>query len=293
MRRKLVKQGGTTYTISLPKEWIEKSNLGEGDEIDLEEDQTKIIISSLENKDKYVTKKYDLKNVSELIIPEFLVSLYKSGFNDLELSGLNKTKIDKIKEVITTSLVGFEILGSDKDRLHIVDLGKADEESIAKAEQQIFWRLLNMIDRILDEKSTEEEIKKLDSEINRLSFFIQRNVAKRFLLNSPSFFVYEKAYALELLGDFLRSFKIYSSKSSNKKEFLNIVSQILDKIRYQKITIQDISDIKKKIIELRIILKKSNKNDSNLSQILIIKTLKQLFDVTLTQRNLNEKFISS
>jgi len=36
MRRKLVKQGNTTYTVSLPKDWVERLNLEQGNDIDIE-----------------------------------------------------------------------------------------------------------------------------------------------------------------------------------------------------------------------------------------------------------------
>lgn len=293
MRRKLVKQGYSTYTISLPKEWVERFNLNEGDDIDLEENQTKIVISNISNKEKYNTLKFDLDNVNEGIIPEFIVSLYKGGFNDICLNNLN-SKTKTIKDSLSGAL-GFEILGSESNQLHLVDLGNSDEESIEKAEQQIFWRLLNMIDRISDEKSKDEEIKQIDSEINRLSFFIQRNISRKFSNNPKNFMLYEKAYALELLGDFLRSFKIYSDSNKKNKEFLKIVSEILDKLRSKKTSLEDFELIKKKIVDLRTILKKKGNNkDSSFSLILILKTLKQLFDVSLTLRILDDKeFISS
>jgi len=288
MRRKLVKQGYSTYTISLPKEWVERFNLKEGDEIDLEEEQTKIIVSNIKSKENYNSINFNLENINEKIIPEFIVSLYKGGFNDINLTNLNnKTKI--IKDSLSGAL-GFEILGSESNQLHLVDLGNSDEESISKAEQQIFWRLLNMIDRIADEKSKDEEIKQIDQEINRLSFFIQRNISRKFSNNPKNFMLYEKAYALELLGDFLRSFKIYSDSNKKDKEFLKVLPEILDKLRSQKTTLEDFELIKKRIIDLRAILKNTSKNkDSSFSLILILKTLKQLFDVSLTLKLLDKK----
>jgi len=41
MKRKLVKQGGTALTVSLPAKWAKKYDLKAGDEIDLVEEGNK------------------------------------------------------------------------------------------------------------------------------------------------------------------------------------------------------------------------------------------------------------
>src|SRR3989344_5348913 len=46
MKRKLVRQGGSAMTITLPSDWVKRFKLEGGDEIDLEEQQGKLIIST-------------------------------------------------------------------------------------------------------------------------------------------------------------------------------------------------------------------------------------------------------
>ena len=142
-----------------------------------------------------------------------------------------------------------------------------------------------MVDRILDKASKENEIHKIDLEINKLAFFVQRNLSGKFSNNSKNFLLYEEAATLESLGDFLRSFKIYSSLNENDKEFLNKFYEIIDSLKAEISTFEHFLEIKKKINALQTLvekLKKKDKNNSILASILLLKNLKQLFEVKFT-----------
>ena len=45
MKRKIIKQGHNTLTVTLPSEWVKKLNLNAGDEIDLVEDNSSLVIN--------------------------------------------------------------------------------------------------------------------------------------------------------------------------------------------------------------------------------------------------------
>jgi phosphate uptake regulator len=284
VRRKLVKQGSATYTTSLPKEWVERFNLKSGDEIDLEESGLQLILSSIQKQKKYETIKFDLNKIPENLVHEFLVSLYKSGMKDIELINSNIQKFKLTKEVVDNT-IGFEILGSEKDKIHISDLGTSNEESLIKAEQQIYWRLLHMIDRVLDKNSKEKEIHEIDLEINKLSFFIQRNLSVKYSNNPKNFSLYEKISVLESIGDFLRAFKIYSNLSFLEQDYLKKISEIIELFKANKSELDYFIQLRKKLTNLLSVvekIKKSGKGNSALASILIYKNLKQLFDINFT-----------
>jgi phosphate uptake regulator len=283
-RRKLVKQGSATYTVSLPKEWIERFNLKSGEEIDIEEVGMQLILSSIQKQKKYETIKYNFEKIPKDLVHEFIVSLYKSGIKDTQIDKIDSDKFKLAKEVIDNT-IGFEILGSEKDKIHISDLGTSDEESLNRAEQQIYWRLLHMIDRVLDKTSKEKEIHDIDLEINKLSFFIQRNLAAKYSSSSRNFLFYEKISALESIGDFLRSFKIYSQMNSSEIEYMKKMYEIMDLLRANKNDLEYFIDLRKKMNNLLGMtekLKKSGKGNSALAAILLYKNIKQLFDVSFT-----------
>ena len=205
MQRKLVKQGPSTMTLSLPKDWIDRFNLKNGDEVNLEEAETKLIISSSKKSSSTETIEYNFENISDHLIRAVLIGMYKHGLRDIKINNINPKHLGKIKEIIRNS-PGLEIIDSTKNSLHIIDIGIAAEETITKSENQIYWKIINMIDKIIEKKSSKEEIYLIDMEINRLCFFIQRNLASKFSANAKTFLEYEKIALLESLGDSIRGF---------------------------------------------------------------------------------------
>jgi phosphate uptake regulator len=230
MRRKLVKQGPSTMTLSIPKNWIDRFNLKNGDEVDLDEVETKLIISSINKAESSKSIEYDFEHISENQVHLFLVGMYKSGLKDIYIKNINPKQITKILEIVSNS-PGFEIIDRTKNSLRIIDIGLASEETIIKSENQIYWKLINLIETIIENKSSKEEIYHLDTEINRLSFFIQRNLASKFSINSKTFLEYEKVAILEGLGDALRSYNKYSKKGEEELKILEKISKILEEIR--------------------------------------------------------------
>ena len=230
MQRKLVKQGPSTMTLSLPKDWIDRFNLKNGDEVDLIEAETKLIISSSKKPGSAETIKYDFENIAEHLIRAILIGMYKFGLKDIKIININPKQLSKTKEIISNS-PGLEIIDSTKNSLHIIDIGIAAEETITKSENQIYWKIMNMVDKIIEDKSSKEEIHSIDMEINRLCFFIQRNLASRFSANAKTFLEYEKIALLESLGDSIRGFNKYSKKSNDEIKTLGEISKFIEGIR--------------------------------------------------------------
>lgn len=230
MRRKLVKQGPSTLTLSMPKDWTERLSLKNGDEVDIEEAETRLIISSVKKLEKVESIEYDFKDVSEYLIRAMIIGMYKSGLKDIKINYTTPKQLDKIREIVSNS-PGLEIIDSTKNNIRIIDIGMAAEETLAKSENQIYWKILNIIDKIIEGKSSKEEIYLLDTEINRLSFFIQRNLASKFSANAKTFLEYEKVALLEGLGDSIRGFNKYSKKSKEEIKVLQEVGKFIEGIR--------------------------------------------------------------
>jgi phosphate uptake regulator len=230
MRRKLVRQGPATLTLSVPKNWTDRLNLGNGDEVDLEEVETKLIISSVKKIKNVESTEYDFENISEHLVRALLIGMYKSGLKDIQIKNINPKQLVKVLQIVSNS-PGLEIIDSTKNSLRIIDIGMAAEDTLIKSENQIYWKIINMIDKIMENKLTKEEIYQLDTEINRLSFFIQRNLSSKFSTNSKTFLEYEKIAILERLGDSLRSYNKYSKKKTNELKILQEIGKILEDIR--------------------------------------------------------------
>jgi len=55
MKRKIIKQGHNTLTMTLPSEWVKKLNLKAGDEIDLNEKGGSLMVNGKQNNENKST----------------------------------------------------------------------------------------------------------------------------------------------------------------------------------------------------------------------------------------------
>jgi len=230
MKRKLIKHGPTSLTISLPKEWTDRFNLNKGDEIDLEEIETRLIVSSANQTKKTETKIFDCGSLNQDNINEHIVGLYKAGIPDVKLDNIRKDCLKKIKQVVNNS-IGWEIIEESKNSLRVLYIGSTDEETISKAENQIYWKIENMIEKVIENKGSTELIYEIDLEINRLSFFIMRNISLRFSAKPETFLRYNKVALLEEIGDSIRHYNEFSKKEKQETDLLIKFQEIVGKTR--------------------------------------------------------------
>ncbi|MDP1729357.1 MAG: AbrB/MazE/SpoVT family DNA-binding domain-containing protein, partial [archaeon] len=82
MKRKIIKQGHNTLTITLPSEWTHRFNLEAGKEIDLDERENGLFISTEKNGK---TKRTEL-NIIGMDIPtiwKHFVAIYREGYDEI------------------------------------------------------------------------------------------------------------------------------------------------------------------------------------------------------------------
>jgi len=106
MKRKLVRQGGSAMTITLPSDWVKRFKLEGGDEIDLEEQQGKLIISTEAGK-----KENSIElSVSGLgpMVKRVLGALYKTGYDEFSIRFETPEEFETAQQVIREQFVGFE-----------------------------------------------------------------------------------------------------------------------------------------------------------------------------------------
>ena len=56
MKRKIVKHGPISLTVSLPSKWVKKRNLKAGDEVEVEEHNNGLFIGDFNNKKEHTKK---------------------------------------------------------------------------------------------------------------------------------------------------------------------------------------------------------------------------------------------
>lgn len=277
-RRKIQLIAGTTYTISLPKEWIRKNNLKEKNEILLHEKNDRTLVISPHSIEGKKLNKISL-NIDENVsnIDQILFAVYYLGFEDINLFSKKELKKDvkaRVKKTLT-HMSGTEISYEDKQKITIKVLLDKSKVDIT----QVFYRIILIIESSISnilEQLDINEIKINENEIDRLYHLITKMISlslidSNILYSSkirnvsliPAYFLISKR--LENIGDNINHLSEYLHKSKvnfeNKKEILNFIKTELNRsIKnimsnfpkiFEKINVNDLRKINNSILKLK------------------------------------------
>src|SRR3989344_3053601 len=108
MKRKVSQIGPSTLMVSLPSKWVKKFNVKKGNEIDLEEDSNRLIISTgtASNQKRIELDIGKFPSLTRMYIME----AYRSGFDEVSITFQNIKDLKLIKETASDILLGFEIV---------------------------------------------------------------------------------------------------------------------------------------------------------------------------------------
>src|SRR3989344_7038203 len=93
MKRKVIQIAGSTQLISLPRQWAQKYGVKKGDELDVEEEGSKIIVRT-ENEVPYNEIEIDVTNLDKSSIMHSIRGLYRCGYNTLKITFNKPLSID-------------------------------------------------------------------------------------------------------------------------------------------------------------------------------------------------------
>ncbi len=244
--RKLQLIGGSSYMVSLPKEWIRIHKLNQGDEVILHVDENYIRLfpkkySESERIARAVVEK--IPRHDEKFITRFVYALYIQGLDEITIKDklLSPKFVSKLSEVVR-SLIGMEVIDVSDTQVVLKCLATSDFDvsGVLKRMAQI---INGMIESIEDDLRLEsfggvDEISKLEEDSDRLYLLAVRQEHRLVKeLSSPSKWnelrfvlgIRMVAKLLEEIADSLRDLAIYSAKilqKDLKNELITLLSEI-------------------------------------------------------------------
>jgi len=189
--RRLVKSGASSYTISLPKEWLSRNKLTRGNLLYIKEDSANklsITPERIEEKPKLkeITISIDDKKLDA--IERELTSAYINNYSSIVIIG--SKLIDQTKGIrrILHEFSGLEIIEQTSTRIiakDFLDLKEISINSIIKRMDMIIRSMTqDLVDNIKN-KNLYEDIELRDVDVNRLYFLLYRLI--KGALNDPIF----------------------------------------------------------------------------------------------------------
>ena len=277
MKRKVIKQGHNTLTMTLPRKWVEKHNVKPGDELEADDAGKDLVIRSGENKtDRSVTLKLESNN--ELYIKEVLRNIYLKGYDEVHVKIFDKNSINHLNKIVDEFL-GYHIVEQSKETCLIKNLSQVISEEFPILLRKVFLLNKNMFTLMLDDFkankiSNQEQIKAISKNVQRFSNYCRRTLAKKPLFDELKS---RKLYFLisHLIGISNSIIYIYEKLSKKKKikinkECLNFIEKTFDYyiLFYNTFFEQKLKNIHKLAVRKEEMLKKElpellNKNNEN------------------------------
>lgn len=204
MKRKIIQMAGKTMVVSLPADWVKRFNIKKGEEIDLIESSSKLIIGT-EKALQEEKIKIKISGPSKLI-RRYIGNLYKKGYDEIDVR-FDDTAVLKEIEKHLELFVGFEIVEHGKNYCIIKDIAHVKEEELSTMLRKSFFTTLSLADDslvVIQKKEYDKlkEIAKLEHSQNKQYIFCLRILNKYgYKLHKKYAFMYLLIERLEEICD--------------------------------------------------------------------------------------------
>ncbi|WP_284007964.1 PhoU domain-containing protein [Haloarcula pelagica] len=188
--RKVQVTGGSTYTVSLPKDWATDNGVSAGSVVEFHAEDDLLLLAPQRDDDR-VEGSLDvsgLDNRHELT--RAVMTMYVSGFDVIRLEA-NRITADQRRIVrdATQGLVGLEVIEETTDRVVLQDLLDSSELSVHNAITRMRLVSLTMLSDavealIEDDDDLAQDIIQRDDDVDRLWYMVSR--VFRTVLRNPT-----------------------------------------------------------------------------------------------------------
>lgn len=246
-QRKLIQQGPSSLSITLPNKWIKENNLARSDSIYINEENNEITLST-DKKEKNESTKINIDELDKVTALHYMQSKYRMGFDEIKIIHNEKMilKYPENSKSLTTSLihnmsnrfVGLEIVEQTKE---FSILKRIITDNAQKFDQVL--RRIFLLTKVVAEELVEgiesrdvnlfQMVKDKHDSINNLSNYCLRIISNGELKNFKASIQYYHLIAqIEKLIDILKYVAIDNDKFKKKpsKKYLEILKEIQNSI---------------------------------------------------------------
>jgi phosphate uptake regulator len=186
--RRMQLSGGSTYIISLPKDWIEELKIKVGENITIVKNSNQSLTlfpREQSNEKKYTAVIYSSQKDSGDSVKRKIIAAYLAGYKTIQI----KTRGMKIpsehsrsvRELVRSSMIGTEIVESSSEAMTIQILTRLPELSFDTALKRMYLMATNMVKEAveaLEEVDTAhaDEVINMDDEVDRFGLYMRRNL---------------------------------------------------------------------------------------------------------------------
>jgi phosphate uptake regulator len=170
--RKLQLIGGSSYMISLPKNWIKANNLNQGDELILQVDKCVIKVYPKKGADDVIRVEINrIPRCDEKFLRRFIYALYIQGPDEIVIWDRSPSRIVAKLSEIVRDLIGMEIIDVTDSKIVMKCLTTTDFDifGVLRRMSQIICEMIDVLEEYLRKKNTSvlSIIPKLEADADR------------------------------------------------------------------------------------------------------------------------------
>lgn len=230
MIRKVIQIAGSTQLVSLPRKWSQRYGVKKGDELFVEEDGNKVVVST---EREVSSNNIEITLKGNELIHRCLSALYKAGYDEIKIMYESPQDIETIISTVNSQLVGFEIIEQGKTHVIIKQVTNISHSEFDTMLRRTFTFLVATSEECLiaiekNDISLMKTIVQRDMYINKLTDYCRRAINKKeshFKHIGPGYVIVE---LLEKIGDGYKDLCKYQLEKKPKvdKQILEILSEI-------------------------------------------------------------------
>jgi len=178
MKRKLVSQGHSAITLTLPKKWCDRHSLKPGSEIELLEDGNKLVIKG-EDELQGGAIQIETSGLSDRTIKLLISSLHRGGFSEITFQYSESETLKLILEMVKDILLGFAVVRQGDNFVVLRSIARESPEEFTQILRRAFLVTesmgISMVEMIEKRKYSElKDLIALEKTNNQLTSFCQR-----------------------------------------------------------------------------------------------------------------------
>jgi len=182
--RRVQMTGGSSYIITLPKDWVKKLKIQKNDQVGLitQSDGTLLITPKIERETTQKDKEFDVSNITnQNFLLRHLIGAYISGYNSIIIKSSTRMSptLKMTVRNFTQTTIGQEIVEETDNQIVVKDILNPAEMPFDRTIKRMHIIVKGMHEDILiaiqrNDKNLAEDVLSRDNEVDRLHWLVAR-----------------------------------------------------------------------------------------------------------------------
>jgi len=217
MRRKVIKQAGQAYTVTLPIQWVRDFGIDAKKEVDITVRGNQLIFTSEQSTLGEVLT-LDATNLSKRSLYQTIFALYARGVDEIRIK--SSKQIFSIVRDCVPQLISFAVF-EEKEYCVLKEIGMSSADQLENMYKQVWQLIMQYYESVIADVCGPlsvgvEEINKRDQEINKFCLYLQRLISKQAYSNPQQGQIFSQyAFLLEMMSDDIN--RIWRFSAEQKK----------------------------------------------------------------------------